>query len=82
MFFGKKKREAASGADRLIPGITPRSLVASLLCMLLAGIYTQYSMVIVAENNQSPEMILPVPAMAVLLLLVIVGGILYRLFKV
>jgi hypothetical protein len=81
MFFGKKKREKASGSDGMIPGITPRSLVASLLCMLLAGIYTQYSMVIVAENNQSPEMILPVPAMAVLLLLVIVGGVLYRLFK-
>lgn len=82
MFNGKKKREAVAGGKRLVPGITPRSLVASVLCMLLAGIYTQYSMVIVAEGNQGPEMILPVPAMAVLLLLVIVGGILYRLFKV
>lgn len=82
MVFWKKKKRSESERDRLIPGITPRSLVASLLCMLLAGIYTQYSMVIVEEGNQGPEMILPVPAMAVLLLLIIVVGVLYRLFKI
>lgn len=55
--------------------------MASLLCMLLAGMYTQYSMVYIAENNQGPEQVLPVPAMAVLLLLVLVGGGLFALFR-
>ena len=85
MVFWKSKstRQARKQEhERLTPGVTPRSLAASLLCMLLAGIYTQYSSVIVAENNQSPEMILPVPAMAVLLLLLLVAGGLYRLFRI
>ncbi len=55
--------------------------MASLFCMLLAGIYTQYSMVYICENNQSPEQVLPVPAMAVLVLLVVLGGGLFTLFK-
>jgi hypothetical protein len=76
------KQNTAADRGRFLPGLTPRSLFASLFCMLLAGIYTQYSMVIIAEGNQSPEQVLPVPAMAVLLLLVGVIGALYALFKV
>ena len=54
MGFGKKRRARASGDSRLLPGSTPRSLVASVLCMLLACSYTQYSILIVADNIQSP----------------------------
>src|SRR5690606_8390790 len=81
MLNRKKEKPAQAGERRLVPGITPRSLMASLLCMLLAGMYTQYSMVYIAENNQGPEQVLPVPAMAVLLLLVLVGGGLFALFR-
>ncbi len=76
-----KESDRASAKRRCMPGMTPRSVMASVLCMLLAGIYTQYSMVYLAEGNQSPEQALPVPAMAVLLLLVLVGGGLFSLFK-
>ena len=77
------RRDGAPKGRRfpVAPGLTPRSLMASIFGMVLAGIYTQYSMVYICENNQSPEQVLPVPAMAVLLLLVLLGGGLFALFK-
>jgi len=82
MWLGRTRKAEASEKGVFVPGMTPRAIVAAIFCMLLAAIYTQYSMVIVAENNQSPEQVLPVPAMAVLLLILVLGGALYALFKV
>ena len=62
-------------------GITPRSLLAAILCMLLAGMYTQYSMVLHGECYMIPEAAMPVPAMHVILLLVVFVGIMGSLFK-
>ncbi len=81
MATNNREQQPAGGVSRFVAGITPRSLIATILCLLLAGIYTQYSMVYLAEGNQSPEQALPVPAMGVLLLLVVLGGALYALFK-
>ena len=75
------KRSASVNADGFQPGITPRSLIACVLCMLLAGMYTQYSMVVLGECYMIPEAAMPVPAFNVLLLLVVFVGLLGTVFK-
>jgi hypothetical protein len=80
MAFWKKSASAAD-ADGFQPGITPRSLIACILCMLLAGMYTQYSMVILGECYMIPEAAMPVPALNVILLLVVFVGLMGTVFK-
>ncbi len=80
MSFWKRSASAAK-TDGYQPGITPRSLIACILCMLLAGMYTQYSMVILGECYMIPEAAMPVPAMNVILLLVVFVGLMGSLFK-
>ncbi len=76
-----KKTASAANADGFQPGITPRSLIACILCMLLAGMYTQYSMVVLGECYMIPEAAMPVPAFNVILLLVVFVGLLGTVFK-
>ena len=57
-----------------VRGLTLRAVAASLLGMLLAGIYTQVSAVLLAESYLIAEAALPVPAMIVLVFL----GTLYQ----
>lgn len=64
-----------------IPGVTPRSLVATILSMLLAGMYVQYSMVILGECYRITESAIPIPAMMVLIGLLLLTGIIGVLFK-
>ena len=75
------KRGSSADANGFQPGITPRSFIACILCMLLAGMYTQYSMVILGEIYTIPEAAMPVPAMNVILLLVVFVGLMGSLFK-
>jgi hypothetical protein len=49
--------------------------------MLLAGMYTQYSEVILSEGHALAEQVLPISAMAVMLLLLLVGGALYGIHR-
>ena len=76
-----KKSNSTDGNNGFQPGITPRSLFASLVGMLLAGMYLQYSMVIVGEVYTITESAIPIPAMLVLLLIVIFVGLIGSLFK-
>ena len=60
--------------DGYEPGITPRSLAAMLLCILMAAMYTNYSCTFLAEHYQVVEAAIPFPAiMAVLFATVLVG---------
>lgn len=64
-----------------VRGLTLRAVAASLLGMLLAGIYTQVSAVLLAESYLIAEAALPVPAMIVLVFLVLVAGAFAAAFK-
>ena len=63
-----KRTSSGADPDGFQPGLTPRSLFACVLCMLLAAMYTQYSMVILGECYIIPESSMPVPAMIALLI--------------
>ncbi len=76
-----KKTDAGGNSD-FVPGITPRSFVATILCMLLAGMYVQYSLVLLYECYLIVESSMPVPAMIVILGLLIFVGLFGVLFKV
>ena len=58
-----------------VRGLTLRAVAASLLGMLLAGIYTQVSAVLLGESYLIAEAALPVPAMIVLVFLYMIGAI-------
>ena len=63
-------------------GITLRSFFACLTCLLLAGIYTQVTEVILATFEAPAEQVLPITAMGVLLPLLLLGGLLYKLGRI
>ncbi len=77
-----KKTNTTEDQGKFIPGITPRSFLATIVCMLLAGIYIQYSMVLIGECYMIPESAIPIPAMIVVLVLLAFVGLLGVLFKV
>ncbi len=68
-------------ANARVPGLTLRACFASLLGMLLAGMYTQYSAVLLTESYFIAEAALPVPAMIVLVFLVLLVGSLAAAFR-
>ena len=68
-------------SNKFIPGITLRSLVASILSMLVAGMLVQYLEVILSAGAPA-EQVLPVPAMIVIFILILFVGIFYSLTKV
>ena len=77
----RKRSQKSDEKPSYVSGLTPRACVASLLAMLLAGIYTQYSVVLLSESYFIAEAALPVPAMIVLLFLVLLVGGLMAAFK-
>ena len=77
-----KKSQAKADDNGFVPGITPRSLVATILCMLLAGMYVQYSLVLLYECYMIVESAIPIPAMIVLLVLLCFVGLFGVLLKV
>lgn len=64
-----------------VPGLTPRSLFAIILCMLLAGVYTQFAEVIMDNRYAPAEQVLPITGMSVLILILFFTGIIYALTK-
>ena len=77
MFSFRKKTQKSEYQ----PGITPRSLVATILCMLLASIYTNYSVTYLAEHYQIVEAAIPIPALIAVLGLTLLVGLFGVLFK-
>ncbi len=67
--------------ENLIPGITCRSVAASIFSMLVMGMYIQFAEVILSDGSALAEKALPIPAIAVFLGLVLVCGGLYALGK-
>ena len=63
------------------PGMTFRALAASILCMLLAGLYVQYCIIILSEPYLIPESAIPIPAMAAVLALTLFTGLFAAVFK-
>lgn len=76
-----KPSEMSNGKPSYVSGLTLRAVFASVLCMLLAGIYTQYSVVLLSESYLIAEAAIPVPAMIVLVFLVLLVGGLMAAFK-
>jgi hypothetical protein len=72
----------SDGSQQFVPGLTFRSVFASLFCLLLAGMYTQYSEVILAEGNAIAETALPVPALSILLLIILLVAVLYSFARI
>lgn len=78
-FWKKNKNEDGQG---YVPGLTPRSFFATLICMLLTAMYVQYSKVIVDECYMIPESAIPIPAMIVIVALLVFVGVFGLLFKI
>ena len=68
--FWKRKKD-----DGYLPGITPRSLAAMALCMLLTAMYTNYSCTYLHEHYQVVEAAIPIPAILALLFATLLVGI-------
>ena len=77
MFFWKKGKEK----DGYEPGITPRSLAAMVLCMLLASMYTNYSCTYLHEHYQVVESAIPLPAILAILFASLLVGVMAVLTK-
>ena len=64
-----------------LPGITLRSVAASVLCLLVAGMYVQIAEVILSDGNAMAEQALPVPAMVIFIGITLLSGLLYALAR-
>lgn len=78
MFFRKNN----SDKPNFVNGITLRSVLASLVCMFFAALYTQYSAVYITEHWQIAECAIPIPAVMVVLALTLIVGAIALLFKI
>lgn len=67
--------------SRYVPGMTFRAVLASILCMMLAAIYTNYTAVILGESYTISESAIPIPAMLVLIGLTIFVGLFALIFR-
>ena len=76
MIFGKSKEKNGYKS-----GITPRSLAAMVLCMLLSAMYTNYSCTYLHEHYQVVESAIPLPAIIALLFATLLVGIMALLTK-
>lgn len=65
----------AEAGKNYVPGITFRSLCASLFGLLVMGMYVQYSEVIQGATSVIAEQALPPPALTVLVLLLALSGL-------
>lgn len=63
-------------------GITLRSLCATIMVLIFAGIYTQLAEVTLSLGDAPAEQVLPVVAFAPFFLILLAGALLYSLFKV
>ena len=61
--------------DGFLPGITPRSLAAMLMCILITAMYTNYSCTYLHEHYQVVEAAIPIPAILALLFATLLVGL-------
>lgn len=64
-----------------LPGITLRSIAASVLCLLVSGMYVQIATIILGDANAMAEHALPVPATLVFVGISLLGGLIYSLTR-
>lgn len=64
-----------SATDAPLPGITWRSLCATLFCMLVMGMGIQYAEVIQSHNAAPAEQSVSMPAVAVLVVVLLLSGL-------
>ncbi|MHC4884913.1 MAG: hypothetical protein ACYTGH_07505, partial [Planctomycetota bacterium] len=64
-----------------IAGITPRSIAASIACMLTAGIYLNYLVVYLGIGWIQPEQILSPTTMSLLMIMILLSGVVFALTK-
>ena len=76
MFWNKQKK--GSGYE---PGITLRSVAASLLCIALAAVYTNYSCAFLNEHRQIVNQAIPIPAMLAVLFSTLMVGVMALLAR-
>ena len=74
--FWKRKKD-----DGYVPGITPRSLVAMILCILITAMYTNYSCTFLAEHYQIVEAAIPFPAILAILFASLFTGLMALLTR-
>ncbi len=74
--FWKRKKE-----DGYVPGVTPRSLAAMVFCMLITGMYTNYSCTYLHEHYQVVEAAIPFPAILAILFATLLVGIMALLTR-
>ena len=77
----RKNQSVNAPRSTRVPGLTPRAIVATVLSMLLAGIYTQITSVLLAESYLISESAIPIPAIVVLLGFVLFTGVFAAVFK-
>ena len=71
-FFWKRRTDNSQGFE---PGITPRSLAVTVLCILMAAMYTNLSCAYLNEHPQIVEQAIPIPAMLAILFSTMMVGI-------
>ena len=76
MFWHTGKKE-----DGYEPGITLRSVAATLLCIALAAVYTDYSCAFLNEHRQIVNQAIPIPAMLAVLFSTLLVGVMSLLAR-
>ena len=62
-------------SGKFVPGMTFRAFLASVLCMMLAALYTNYTAVIIGEIYTISESAIPIPAILAVLGLTLFTGL-------
>ncbi len=76
------RESGKKGSDgKFVPGMTFRAFLASILCMMLAALYTNYTAVILGESYTISESAIPIPAILAVLGLTLLVGLFAILFK-
>ena len=66
---------------KFVPGMTFRAFLASILCMMLAALYTNYTAVIICESYTISESAIPIPAILAVLGLTLLVGLFALVFR-
>ncbi len=64
-----------------VPGMTFRAFLASVLCMMLAALYTNYTAIFLFESYTISESAIPIPAILAVLGLTLFTGVFAAVFK-
>ena len=76
-----KGKTNGTDCGKFVPGMTFRAFLASVLCMMLAALYTNYTAVILGEIYTISESAIPIPAILAVLGLTLFTGLMALVFK-